>query len=92
MLFKSFTKTIFISLFSVLLLSNLVFADFEYAKKLIENQSLDLSLESEEIKNLTDIRFIDKRDNLNSHLLRTVENLKINTKSAIRLLPGVLMA
>ncbi|AUG56299.1 hypothetical protein [Acetivibrio saccincola] len=92
MLFKSFTKTIFISLFSVLLLSNLVFADFEYAKKLIENQSLDLSLESEEIKNLTDIRFIDKRDNLNSHLLRTVENLKINTKSAIKLLPGVLMA
>ena len=61
MLFKSFTKTIFISLFSVLLLSNLVFADFEYAKKLIENQSLDLSLESEEIKNLTDIRFIDER-------------------------------
>lgn len=84
MLFKSFTKTIFISLFSVLLLSNLVFADFEYAKKLIENQSLDLSLESEEIKNLTDIRFIDKRDNLNRHLLRTVENLKINTKSAIK--------
>lgn len=50
MIFRSFAKIISISLFSVVLLSNLAFANLESAQELIENQSLGLSQESEEIK------------------------------------------
>ena len=75
MIFRSFAKIISISLFSVVLLSNLAFANLESAQELIENQSLGLSQESEEIKNLLHSTLMDNRYELNGHMLESIKHL-----------------